>query len=130
MSGFSKLSAEFDQEHINAMADRQGRHYMVSKEGKLMKMQAYDSSSAEFSIRNKKESKALKSNELKTTKIIFPTSSSESIQQFINYSGRYVQRTNNTSMSIRDYVEAKGQKRGSISSKKKHENSIDIRSWN
>lgn len=121
---------DFDKKSIEEMATRPGRHYVVAKDGRLLKLQVCDSAGSggyipESAKKKHSEKVNFGSN---TTKIIYPTSSSASIKQFVNYSGRYVQRTNNTSMSIRDFVEAKGSKH-KHTSKAKLEQSVNINHW-
>jgi len=128
---FRGVSDDFEKNAIEEMAAKPGRHYVVSKDGRLLKLQVYDSAGSGGSVPESAKQKKYSSKvnfSTKTTKIIYPTSASASIQQFVNYSGRYVQRTNNTSMSIRDFVEAKGSKH-KHSSKVKLDRSVNINCW-
>lgn len=97
-------------EECKRFANRDGRTYIVSLGGQLLKAQDTNGRSTEPG---------------RVTKVIIPKSSSESIKALMHDAGRYVQRSNNTSMSIRDFVEAKGRK-GRLSNQEYEEETVNI----
>lgn len=100
---------KFYEKEITAQACHHGRHYLVGPDGRLMKLMSAENVS-NFAIAGEEDNIAAQEAKSKRiTKIIYPTSSIRAMNRFMNDSGRYIQRNNNTSMSIRDYVEAKGQ---------------------
>jgi hypothetical protein len=103
------LSMRFYDKEIESQARYSGRHYLVGHDGRLLKLMSAESTSQFVIAEDEENLIAQSARSRKITKIIYPTSSIRAINRFMCDTGRYIQRNNNTSMSIRDYVEAKGQ---------------------
>ena len=128
LNNVRNLSTKFQEETFDALATQNGRHYVVAPDGRLLKL---STSASVFALRNDDNNSGEKQSakeSLRTTKIIFPNSSALSIKRFLSDTGRYVQRSNNTSMSIRDFVEAKGRS-DHIQKCTNPARSTDIRAW-
>lgn len=106
------LSMHFYDKEVASQAGQPGRHYIVGRDGRLMKLMSAESHN-NFSLATSDEDSVevniARASRKRVTKVIYPASSIKAMNRFMNDTGRYIQRNNNTSMSIRDYVEAKGQ---------------------
>ena len=122
-----KLSTTFEEDKFDNLCRQSGRHYIIAPDGRLMKMSSDNGEAFLLHVNEVEEMKdAIEAQ--RTTKIIFPKSSSKAINRFLGNTGRYIQRSNNTSMSIRDYVESKGRS-GHSMKKAVRDDPVDIRGW-